>query len=393
MTSLLTNTSAMNALQTMKSVNKNLNQVQENISTGKKINSAKDNAGIWAVSSIMESDVQGFKAISDSLNMGQATVGVARAGAEQVTTLLNQMKSLIISANQENVDRGKLQSDLANKRDQIAAVVDGSQFNGLNLLKGTGDISVLASLNRTGDGVSTGSITISRQNLEQTAATAPEVIADVMVAGSDGAAVDVADGATETVEFGAAIAEGNKYEIRINDTSFTHVAGADDDQNDVAYALRDKIKQAFGDDIGVAITVDPTGAAVEMELTNDTGGALVVQARGSTNANGGGLSSLAGLDISTASGAADALTAIEGLIQTATDSAAALGSAQKRLEEQSSFMSKLTDSVTEGVGALTDADMEEAAARLQALQTQQQLGLQALSIANSNPQNIMQLFR
>lgn len=164
MTSLLTNTSAMNALQTMKSVNKNLNQVQENISTGKKINSAKDNAGIWAVSSIMESDVQGFKAISDSLNMGQATVGVARAGAEQVTTLLNQMKSLIISANQENVDRGKLQSDLANKRDQIAAVVDGSQFNGLNLLKGTGDISVLASLNRTGDGVSTGSITISRQN-------------------------------------------------------------------------------------------------------------------------------------------------------------------------------------------------------------------------------------
>jgi flagellin len=53
----------------------------------------------------------------------------------------------------------------------------------------------------------------------------------------------------------------------------------------------------------------------------------------------------------------------------------------------------MSDALTTGIGSMVDADMEEASARLQALQTQQQLGVQALSIANQAPQNIMSLFR
>ncbi|MDP7357030.1 MAG: flagellin, partial [Pseudomonadales bacterium] len=59
----------------------------------------------------------------------------------------------------------------------------------------------------------------------------------------------------------------------------------------------------------------------------------------------------------------------------------------------SEFVSKVTDAMKSGIGALVDADMEEASARLKALQTQQQLGVQALSIANSAPQTLQQLFR
>jgi flagellin len=65
MSSILTNTAAMTALQTLKGINKNLSMIQEQVSTGKKINTAKDNAGIWAVASVMDSDVRGFKAISE----------------------------------------------------------------------------------------------------------------------------------------------------------------------------------------------------------------------------------------------------------------------------------------------------------------------------------------
>ena len=119
MSSILTNTAAMTALQTLKGINKNLHMIQEQVSTGKKINSAKDNAGIWAVSSVMDSDVRGFKAISDSLSLGQATVAVARNAAETVKDLLVEMKALIVTAQGENVDRAKLQNDIQTLRTNI----------------------------------------------------------------------------------------------------------------------------------------------------------------------------------------------------------------------------------------------------------------------------------
>ena len=64
-----------------------------------------------------------------------------------------------------------------------------------------------------------------------------------------------------------------------------------------------------------------------------------------------------------------------------------------RVEIQNEFMNTLIDSFKSGIGALVDADLEEVSARLQALQVQQQLGIQALSIANQAPQNILALFR
>ena len=88
-----------------------------------------------------------------------------------------------------------------------------------------------------------------------------------------------------------------------------------------------------------------------------------------------------------------ALEDIESLINIAIDGAAAFGSAQGRIETQLDFVSGLTDALKSGIGTLIDADMEEASARLQALQVQQQLGVQALSIANQAPQSLLSLFQ
>ncbi|MCM2496607.1 flagellin [Neorhizobium galegae] len=73
--------------------------------------------------------------------------------------------------------------------------------------------------------------------------------------------------------------------------------------------------------------------------------------------------------------------------------ASKLGAVSKRLDMQTDFVSKLTDSFDKGVGRLVDADMNEESTRLKALQTQQQLAIQSLSIANSDSQNILSLFR
>ncbi|WP_336057468.1 flagellin N-terminal helical domain-containing protein [Nitratireductor sp. CH_MIT9313-5] len=87
------------------------------------------------------------------------------------------------------------------------------------------------------------------------------------------------------------------------------------------------------------------------------------------------------------------LTDIETALSDMATGAASLGAAKSRIDLQKEFVSKLSDAIERGVGQLVDADMNEESARLSALQVQQQLGVQALSIANSNSQNILSLFR
>jgi flagellin len=300
MSSILTNQGAMVALQTMKSINKNMGQVQNQISTGLKIGSAKDNAATWAISKVMDSDVKAFGAIRESLALGSSTVNVARNAAETVTNLLVEIKEKIVLAQEDNVDRAKIQTDVAELRQQIDSVVKAAQFNGLNLVNdttGAATVDIRSSLNRgSGGAVTAASISVNMQQLG--------------VYDADGAALTAGQG----------------------------IQG----------------RNAAGDGDVLLSAIDVNGTDAE---------------RG------------------------DALAANEGMIQQAIDASAAFGSVQKRIEIQQEFVSNLMDSMKSGIGAMVDADMEEASARLQALQVQQQLGIQALSIANQQPQNILSLFR
>lgn len=88
----------------------------------------------------------------------------------------------------------------------------------------------------------------------------------------------------------------------------------------------------------------------------------------------------------------DMVKTVDAMLQRMTDVASNLGALKSRIDMQSNFVSKLRDSIESGVGRLVDADMNEASTRMKALQTQQQLGIQALSIANNSSQSIMQLF-
>ncbi len=76
-----------------------------------------------------------------------------------------------------------------------------------------------------------------------------------------------------------------------------------------------------------------------------------------------------------------------------TDAGADVGAINSRIDLQNTFVEDLMDSIDKGVGKLVDADMNQESTRLKALQTQQQLGIQALSIANNDSQSILSLFR
>ena len=267
MSSILTNTSALVALQTLKSINASLGKVQNEISTGMKVATAKDNSS-WAIAATMRSDVNGLGTLSDALTSASATVGVARNAAEPISDILTEIQEKVVQAQNPDADTAKLDADLDRPRraDHTRSPTRRSQRHQLR--------------RRAGDG--------GRRRCRIQRASA---------AGSPSRPLTVTAGDLSAPRRGDHLADQ-----------------ADDD----------------------------------------------VEARAAT---------------------------------TAVDAAAAFGAAQIHIEAQNDFLRKQADALKVGIGALVDADMEEASARLQALQVQQQLGIQALSIANQSPQNVLALFR
>ncbi len=511
MSSILTNNSAMVALQTLKGINKNMGQIQSEISTGKSVGSAKDNAAVWAISKVMESDVKGFKGISDSLALGSSTISVARQAAETTTDLLTEIKGKIVAAQEGNVDREKIQADITALRDQIKSVTGAAQFNGLNMVKGTDDVSILSSLDRSGSGaVAASQITVNRQDLTSGAGKVGTTAAATISYGSIAApaaapapaitgTTTAAAGKNATITVSAATATGNNYSININGTSinyttdgiatntamadyfagavnalglegvsataatgtltisntnafegmevavqgaqlaygnmngfaynattnasveqraetvdfsatavpqdgesftvgiagksYSYTAGKGETMEDVARGLKTAIDSEATPGIKTAVQQNETTGAWSLAVDDATG----ARALGLTVTTGGeasgGLFGLDAIDVTTDDGAKAALSNIETMISASIDAAASFGSAQKRIDIQTDFVSNLSDALKSGIGSMVDADMEETSARLQALQVQQQLGVQALSIANQSPQSILSLFR
>jgi flagellin len=392
MSSILTNNSAMVALDTLRNINKDMSMVQNEIATGKSVSSAKDNAAVWSISTVMSSDVESFKQIKDSLNLGSSTVGVARSAAEQVTERLTDMKALIVSAQEENVDRTKIQADITALTEEIGSIVGAAQFNGQNLIDGTStdDMKILSSLDRSSGGVTPSTIDVKRQDLSLTGTVTPASLGvgtntDQTIiangAANSGTAATVTTGNTQNIEI-ASVASGNGYTLELSDLaganelgtqSFEYVASASDSAADVAQNLFDQLDSAFQ---GTNYSVSEANGV--LSITNSSGDDVSIEATATTDVT---------------SDAGGALNAIDGLIDTAIDAAASFGSGQTRIENQGEFVQSLVDSMTTGIGGLVDADMEATSAKLQALQVQQQLGTQALSIANQAPQSLLSLFR
>ncbi|PIE12015.1 MAG: flagellin [Rhodobacterales bacterium] len=410
MSSILTNNGAMVALQTLKGINASMAKTQSEISTGKSVASAKDNAAVWAISKVMESDVKGFEGISDSLALGESTVAVGRNAAEGITDLLKEVKGKIVSAQEENVDRAKLQTDIEALTDQIKSVVGSAQFNGLNLVNGSSEnpVSVLSSLDRSADGVKASSIDVATADMRSELVSGYTAVAETNMIASDGSTAVTqslgdflfADATGAGASGGTAISKDDLNAgaqaagLLAGDTVSLQLEG-----KDVSYtiaegdALANVISglSAAATDAGIssAITIVAGGGGDDIEISSLATEQVTVK----SDAVRGDMGKLSAIDVVSDEGASAALEAIEGMIQSSIDTAASFGSAEKRIEIQSDFVGKLTDSLKSGIGSMVDANMEETSARLQALQVQQQLGTQSLSIANQAPQALLSLFR
>lgn len=277
MASINTNLQAITALQSLKSVQSSLQTTQSRISTGLKVQDARDNAAYFSLASTMKGDAGVLNAIRDNLAVVGTSVGTARQGAEAIQKSAQKIAESIAAATADQaVDKTKFQDAIKAEVANIKNVLDNTSFNGQNLLKSTDAVTVVTGISREGATYATTTFTYNQQDL-----------------------------------------------------SAVHTALA---------------------------AIDVTTAADPAAL-----GAL--------------------LQTATAQVAA------------ATNAATALGSAQNTITGTQDFVGKLVDNINAGVGAIVDADMNQEAARLQALQVQEQLAMQSLSIANQAPQSILSLFR
>ena len=319
MASIMTNASALTALQSLNATNKALETTQSRISTGYRVAEASDNAAYWSIATSMRSDNKANSVVQDALGLGAAKIDTAYTGVNKAIDIVDQIKEKILLAKASSTEeRAKIQSEISALQAGLSDTVNGASYAGKNLLKGDTDadskvFKVISSYNRSGSTVTTGSIDVDTTK--------------TWLIGTQATAAD-RDG--------------------ILDTQFT---------------------------VAAIVAAPATGVEAQAAIAGKT---------------------LLDIDVTalTSGGAFDqVLGEVEKALGKMATGAAALGAAKSRIDMQKDFVSKLSDSIDRGVGQLVDADMNKESTRLQALQVQQQLGIQALSIANGNSQQILSLLR
>jgi len=137
MSSILTNFSALTALQSLRMTQQSLNMTQKEISTGLKISSAADNASVWSIAETMKSDQGVFSTISDSLSGSSSILNVASAAVKSAITVMNDIKNAIAQASQPGADTAKILTGLQSLGKQLTGIVSSASFSSLNLLDGS----------------------------------------------------------------------------------------------------------------------------------------------------------------------------------------------------------------------------------------------------------------
>ncbi|THK38031.1 flagellin [Ensifer sp. MPMI2T] len=313
MTSIMTNSSAMAAIATLRSINSSMETTQDRISSGYRVGSASDNAAYWSIATTMRSDNKALSTVQDALGLGAAKTDVAYTAMKSSIDVVDEIKAKLVAASEPGVDKGKIQKEIKELQNQLVSIAKSASFSGENWVyndnnNAAGTKSIVGSFNRDANG----NVSLTQLQFDTTKSSLIEV-----------------DSSGNYVSTGTGLLS--------SDLEYTDATGS---------------------------TVTLTYALLEMDISSMTTGDL-----------------------------AQAISGVDAALQTMTDAASDLGALNSRVDMQNDFVADLMDSIEKGVGKLVDADMNEESTRLKALQTQQQLGIQSLSIANSNSQNILSLFR
>jgi flagellin len=344
----------MTALQTLRTVSAGLATTQNRISTGYRVSTASDNAAYWSIATTMRSDNSALSTVQDALGLAAPKVDTAYTGMNNVLDTIGKIKTKLLSAvGQSDANKAKTQTEITALQAQMKSFADAATFSGSNYLSVTS--TQVAAAN---DGVQPDAKVGSSFNRSSSGAISLGTI-------------DIDVESTKLFDSGLSTAVKNQG-ILDRKTSIYSTA-ADQSAYDAAYAAS---IAAGSTDIAANGAGQAAVAGTPVKIDNVSAFNLDITATGVTD------------DIIT-----QKVTKIDNVMSQLTDSATILGAAKSSIDLQKTFTQSLMDSIDRGVGQLVDADMNKESTRLQALHLQQQLGVQALSIANSSSQSILSLFR
>ena len=388
MSSLLTNTSAMTALTTLKLTNQSLDQSSARISTGLKVATSSDNAAYWSIATTIRADNGSLGAVKDALGLGANSVDVAYNGANSVINQFQTIKDKLTAALSPNVDRSKIQSEINDalksiKQTSDASVVSGEAWLSTDSSAGNyvSDRKIVSSFTRTQGVIAVDTLTVS---VDKTKLYDAKTTAGTASAGATGGTL-VADFKTAQTTFDTA---QNTFDASNKDAAAQTAL-------DTAKTTFSAAKTTFDTGVKAANTAAVAG-------TDGTGGILNKQWAVS-GADNDGLAKGYALSVDTIdigdiqnndlSKLRAYIALADKALNAMTNVATTLGSAKSQITSQTNFVDSLIKANERSIGTLVDADMEEESTRLKALQVQQQLGMQSLTISNTNTQQILSLFR
>jgi flagellin len=206
MTVIGTNIASLRASNASNSANMSLSSAMERLSTGKRINSAKDDAAGLAISANMTAQVKGMNQAIRNSNDGIALAQTAEGSLGEINNMLQRMRELAVqsaSGTYQKADRDNLETEVDALQSQITDVISGAKFNGVSLFSGTAEVSVSI---QTGTSGATGKDQVDIK-IGQLTATTAAAATGVSVTGADaaGAGVAAARGALTSID--AAITE------------------------------------------------------------------------------------------------------------------------------------------------------------------------------------------
>ncbi len=422
MTSILTNAAAMAALQTLRSIDNGLETTQARVSSGLRVETASDNAAYWSIATTMRSDNRALSTVADALGLGAAKVDTAYAAMESTIEVVKEIKAKLVAAYGVGTDRAKIQEEISQLQDQLRSISESASFSGENWLQGV--ISdggtppaerpmtkqVVASFIRT----SSGQVAVTTVDYPLDSTT---VLFD-----QGGGKFGILDKEVEFLaenEISVSVTVDDGTDVTTTRHAVPHYSnsdlaalGASTGSDPRVYEVGGELYLKIADDSWVRVvdsdpsagTTTPAYTAGGIDYYFDVAGADDLTTRNlgfsldtldinkllDLAGTMGGMTGDAYVEVDVL----DVMTRfVDQQLLAMTSAASSLGSIQSRIGMQEDFVATLIDVIDKGIGRLVDADMNEESTRLKALQTQQQLGIQSLSIANSSAENILQLFR
>jgi flagellin len=389
MTTINTNIQSLNAQRNLSASQGSLSTSMQRLSSGLRINTAKDDAAGLAISERMNAQVKGLNVAARNANDGISLAQTAEGSLGKVGDMLQRMRELAVqSANATNssTDRGAMQAEVNQLRSEIGRVAGQTAFNGRNLLDGSftgASFQVGADANQT--------ITVSS-------------IADVKTA-SLGLVSSATAAVTTTL---ASITDLNAVAagaITIGGTALGAI-GAATSQSDRVGQLAAAINEKSGTTGINAAVVTTSGVVTGLSLTSEstiaadtlTGGAAIaaftgVAAASNTVGTAANTTGIDGLDISSFAGATLAMKQIDSALTQVNSSRANLGALQNRFDSVISSIMVTSENLASARGRIVDADFAKETANLSRSQILQQAGTAMVAQANQLPQGVLSLLR